>query len=105
MLGTAVAVTATNTSVGLALVTVARADAAAAAFLVVPALTVFAAYRAYTGERQKHESLEFLYEATRTLSRSREVVPALGDLLAKTLDTFRAELAEIVLFSPEPGQP
>ena len=49
--------------------------------LLVPALTVFLAYRAYLLERQRHERLEFLYEATRTLSRSPEIVQALEGLL------------------------
>ena len=61
---------------------------------------VFAAYRAYVSERQRHEKLEFLYEANRTLSRSPEVAEALEGLLSRSLEAFRAELAEVLLFAP-----
>ena len=71
----------------------------------MPAVTVFLAYRAYLLERQRHERLEFLYEATRTLARSPEIVQALEGLLGKSLEAFRAELAEIVLFSSDGSPP
>ena len=63
--------------------------------------TLFAAYRAYLSERERHKRLEFLYEANRTLARSREVAHALEGLLARSLEAFRAELAEIILFGSE----
>jgi diguanylate cyclase (GGDEF)-like protein len=91
-------VTITNTSIALAAALVVEADARAVPVLVVPALTVFAAYRAYLTERQRHDKLEFLYEANRTLSRSPEVAEALEGLLARSLEAFRAEVAEVVLF-------
>ena len=50
-------------------------------------------------ERTKHESLEFLYGVARSLSRAPDVESALVDLLRRTSDTFRVEVAEIVLFS------
>ena len=56
-------------------------------------------------ERQRHERLEFLYEATRTLSRSPEMVLALEGLLERSLESFRAEMAEIVLFGSEGNPP
>jgi diguanylate cyclase (GGDEF)-like protein len=98
-------VSATNTSLALVGAIVVATDARAIPLLVVPAITVFLAYRAYLGERQRHERLEFLYEATRTLSRSPEIVQALEGLLARSLEAFRAELAEIVLFSSDGGPP
>ena len=66
---------------------------------------MFLAYRAYLMERQRHERLEFLYEATRTLSRSPEIVLALEGLLERSLEAFRAEMAEIVLFSSDGSPP
>ena len=51
-------------------------DARALPVLLVPTVTVFAVYRAYVAERQRHEKLEFLYEANRTLSNSPEVAEA-----------------------------
>jgi diguanylate cyclase (GGDEF)-like protein len=98
-------VTATNTSLGLAGAIVVSADARAIPLLVVPAMVVYLAYRAYLMERQRHERLEFLYEATRTLSRSPEMVLALEGLLERSLESFRAEMAEIVLFGSEGNPP
>src|SRR5262249_33232630 len=46
-----------------------------------------------------------LYEATRTLARSPEIVQALKGLLEPSLEAFRAELAEIALFSSEGSPP
>jgi len=99
------AVTATNASLGLAGGVIVAYDARALPLLVVPAVTVFLAYRAYASQRQRHESLEFLYETTRTLSRSPEIVLALEGLLARSVEAFRAELAEIVLFPAEGNVP
>ena len=98
------AVTATNTSLGLAGAIVVSTDPRAIPLLAVPALVVFLAYRAYLMERQRHDRLEFLYEATRTLSRSPEMVLALEGLLERSLESFRAEMAEIVLFGTD-GKP
>jgi len=105
MLSMDMAVTATNASLGLAGGVIVAADARALPLLVVPAVTVFLAYRAYASERQRHESLEFLYETTRTLSRSPEIVLALEGLLARSVEAFRAEVAEIVLFPSEGNAP
>src|SRR2546423_6806502 len=94
-----------NTTVALAASIVLSFDPRAIPLLIVPAITVFLAYRAYLLERQRHERLEFLYEATRTLSRSPEIVQALEGLLAKSLEAFRAELAETWLFSSDGSPP
>src|SRR5436190_6568037 len=98
-------VSATNTSLALAGAIVVSTDASAIPLLLVPAVTVFLAYRAYLLERQRHERLEFLYEATRTLARSPEIGQALEGLLDRSLEAFRAELAEIVLFSSDGSPP
>ena len=68
---------------------------------MIPGATVFVVYRAYIAERQRHERLEFLYEANRTLARSPEVAEALEGLLARSLEAFRAEVAEVMLFSAD----
>ena len=98
-------VTATNTCLALAGAIVISTDPRATPLLVVPALVVYLAYRAYLMERQRHERLEFLYEATRTLSRSPEMVLALEGLLERSLESFRAEMAEIVLFGSDGNPP
>ena len=71
------AVTVTNTSLALAGAIVVADRRARDPAAAVPALTVFLAYRAYMMERQRHERLEFLYEATRTLVALAEIVLAL----------------------------
>jgi diguanylate cyclase (GGDEF)-like protein len=90
-------VTLTNTSIGLAAALVLAADARALPILLVPAVSAFAIYRAYVSERQRHEKLEFLYEANKTLSRSPEMAEAIEGLLARSLEAFRSEIAEVIL--------
>ena len=93
----------TNTSLALIGVTILWRDAMAAWLLLVPALTLFIAYRAYTSERQKHERMEFLYKSSRILQRSPEVDAAVVSLLGEARKMFRAEAAEIVLFPSAEG--
>jgi diguanylate cyclase (GGDEF)-like protein len=93
-----VVVTMSNTMLGLCGAVLTAADARALPLLLVPSATLFAAYRAYLSERERHTRLEFLYEANRTLARSQEIAPALEGLLARSLEAFRAEIAEIILF-------
>ena len=94
-------VTATNSSIAIAAAIVVATDPRAVPVLLVPALSVLLLYRAYISERQRHEQLEFLYEANRTLSRSPEVAEAIEGLLARSLEAFRSEIAEVVLFSAD----
>src|SRR5918995_1235918 len=78
--------------------------AVAGLLLVPPTVLLMAAYRAYLSERRRNSELEFLYEATRTLSRSSEIVPELEALLARTASAFRVEAVDLVLFSAEPSR-
>ena len=98
MLAMDAVVTLSNTTIAVAAALVVAADARALPLLAVPALTFFLLYRGYMSERQRHEKLEFLYEANRTLSRSPEVAEALEGLLARSREAFRAEIAEVILF-------
>jgi diguanylate cyclase (GGDEF)-like protein len=101
MIGMDLVVTTSNASLGLCGAVIAATDIHALPLLLVPAVTLFAAYRAYLSERERHQRLEFLYEANRTLARSREIAPALEGLLLRSLEAFRAEVAEIILFGSE----
>src|SRR5690349_4738649 len=101
MFVTDLTVTLTNSSIGLVAALIVSTQPWALPLLLVPLLTVFLAYRAYISERKRGERLEFLYEANRTLSRSPEVAEALEGLLARSLDAFRVERAEIVLWTPD----
>jgi len=94
-------VTLTNSSIAIAAALVVSIDARAVPVLLVPAATVFLVYRAYVSERQRHEKLEFLYEANRALSRSPEVAEAIEGVLARSLEAFRSEIAEVVLFGAD----
>ncbi len=99
MMGVDLLVSLTNTSVGLAGATLVAQDSRAGWLLIAPACILLLAYRAYLSERTRHESLDFLYGVARSLSRAPDIETALADLLARTRDSFRVEVAEIVLFS------
>jgi diguanylate cyclase (GGDEF)-like protein len=104
MFATDALVTLINASIAIAASLVVATDPRAVPVLLVPALTVFLVYRAYISERQRHERLEFLYDANRTLSRSPEVAEALEALLARSLEAFCADIAEVLLFTGD-GEP
>jgi diguanylate cyclase (GGDEF)-like protein len=95
--GLAVTVCVTNTCLALAGAAAVASDERAAILLLAPAAAVVLAYRAYTAERRKHESLDFLHEVTGLLAQAPDVATALAGLLERTLDVFRGDLAEIVL--------
>jgi diguanylate cyclase (GGDEF)-like protein len=101
MLSMDLVVTTSNASLGLCGAVITANDAHALPLLLIPSVTLFAAYRAYLSERERHKRLEFLYEANRTLARSREIAHALEGLLVRSLEAFRAEIAEIILFGSE----
>jgi len=96
-IGVALAVCVTNTCLALAGAAAVASDSRAAILLVAPAAAVVLAYRAYTAERRKHESLEFLHEVTGLMAHAPDLATGLGGLLERTLDVFRGDVAEIVL--------
>jgi diguanylate cyclase (GGDEF)-like protein len=97
MVAMAVAVAATNTSLALAAGTVVGSDPRGVVLLLAPAAAVFLAYRAYTSERRQKADLEFLHEASRTLTSSADTAPGVAGMLAMALETFRGEVAEVCL--------
>jgi diguanylate cyclase (GGDEF)-like protein len=97
MVGMAVAVAATNMSLGLAAGTVVANDPRGVVLLLAPAAAVFLAYRAYTSERRQKADLEFLHEASRTLSSAADTAPGVAGMLALALENFRGEVAEVCL--------
>ena len=96
MLGADLLVALTNTSVALAGATVVAHDLRAGWLLLPPAAILLLAYRAWVSERAKHQSLEFLYGVTRSLSRGGELEAELLDLLRRTRSSFRVQTAELV---------
>lgn len=103
----AVAASASNSALGIISVLVLHStpgsEPAAMLLLLVPALTMFVAYRAYTAQREQRKALRFLYECTRTLHQSPDLESAVAELLALSRETFRSEVAEITFFTPGDG--
>ena len=91
-----------NASLATLAVMVLLVDPRSIVLLAVPTAVVFVAYRAYIGEREKHERLELLYESSRLLHYAPELDSAIGALLEHARRMFRAERAELMLF-PEPS--
>ncbi len=90
-----------NTSLALLAVMALWIDPRSIVLLAVPTAIVFVAYRAYMGEREKHERLELLYESSRLLHYAPELDSAIGALLEHARRMFRAERADLLLF-PDP---
>jgi signal transduction histidine kinase len=98
LVGVGMAITLINTGVALAGVTVMWLDIRAAWLLLVPVVILVPAYRAYASGRQRHQTLDSLYQSTRLLQRSLKVDSMLPTLLSHAREMFRAELAELDLF-------
>jgi diguanylate cyclase (GGDEF)-like protein len=94
---------ATNTSLGLIGIMVLSIYPAAGWLLLVPAATLFLAYRAYAEERRKHESLSFLYEATRIVNQSPGIESSILALLSHARKVFKADLAELTVATATNG--
>jgi diguanylate cyclase (GGDEF)-like protein len=99
VLASGLVVTATNTSIALIAAAVIWSNPGAAWLLLVPTTTIFLAYKAYTSERHKHQSLDFIYQATRILHESRQIEAAMLALLTHAREMFRADVAEITIFA------
>jgi signal transduction histidine kinase len=103
-LGLGTLMTMSNSCLALVGATILWLNPGSAWLLLVPIATLFFAYRAYTSERQKHHTLESLYETTRVAHGSLQVQEAMHSLLSQTRKMFRAEIAQITLFTSEDGQ-
>jgi K+-sensing histidine kinase KdpD len=91
----------TNTSVALVAAVLLRSALWTTWLLVIPATTLFVAYRAYQQQRTQNESLEFLYESTRMLQGSLDIEDTVRALLEQVRKMFRAEVARVTLFPTE----
>ncbi|MDQ3877917.1 MAG: ATP-binding protein [Actinomycetota bacterium] len=87
----------TNTSLALIEITILWHQPGAGWLILVPASALFLAYRAYASGRQKHESLEQLYRASRVAQRSLKLEETQLALLSQAREMFRAEIAHILL--------
>lgn len=104
-LGLGTIMTMSNSCLALVGATILWVSPGSAWLLLVPIATLFFAYRAYTSERQKHHSLESLYETTRVAHGSLQVQEAMHSLLSQTRKMFRAEIAQITLFNGGTEEP
>ena len=92
-----------TTCLALIAVRLAAADPRAMLLLGTPLAALFVAYRAYLGDRQRHEEIGHLYEVSRTFQEAADVDDSIRALLRQATDMFRAERAEVILLSPEEG--
>jgi diguanylate cyclase (GGDEF)-like protein len=100
------AVTAVFTaSLGIIAAVVVEAQPAIAWLLIVPTAGIYLANWAYTTQRRRHESLDFLYQSTQLLHQSPELESAIVDLLQHTRDTFHTEAAELIYLTESGEEP
>jgi signal transduction histidine kinase len=92
-------VSATNASIGLIGALILWIQPSAAWVLAVPTGILFFSYRFYTSQREQHTRMEFLYESTHLLNRSLKLEASLPALLSQAQTMFKADFAEILLFS------
>jgi signal transduction histidine kinase len=95
----ALTVAACNTGLGLGAVTIFALEPRSAWLMIPPVVVVFLSYRAFSRQREKHESLEFLFESTRALQHAATVEDAMRTLLDQTRSMFRAEIASATFFA------
>jgi signal transduction histidine kinase len=104
-LGMATTVTLANTSLALVGTELLWIQWQSVWLLVLPVGVVLVAYRAFTSQRQKHHSLESLYESSRQLQQSLEVERAVLSLLSRAREMFRAEIASMTFVPETEGEP
>ncbi|MGH2692683.1 MAG: GAF domain-containing protein, partial [Actinomycetota bacterium] len=97
-------VSATNASIGLIGALILWVQPSAAWVLAAPTAILFFSYRVYTSQREQHTRMEFLYESTHLLNRSLKLEAALPALLSQAQTMFKADVAEILLFTHK-GEP
>jgi len=88
-----------NIALGLVAVSALGRDVGEALVLGVPAVMLYAAYGAYTSQRRKRESLEFLYDASTAMHEAADSESAVRALLDRTRTCFQAESAHLALFT------
>ena len=97
VIGVALLGAAFNACVGLVAVTVLWTDARGAVLLVAIGIILCFAYREYASLRQRHASLELLYEFTQAVRSSGDAEQIVTDVLAQAREMLRAEIAELAI--------
>ena len=93
-----------NVSLALVLTTAVRAEPSVGEPMVIIILAAGAFYRAHVSLRQRHSSLEMLYKFTSGLNQS-TTDNRIRDILQRTGDMLRAELAGLLLTGTDSGDP
>jgi len=99
MLGTAI-----NTCLALIVVNLMWFHPQVVWLLAVPVAGVALSYRAYVSERENRQQVAFLYESSRQLQHGGDLDQALIDVLKGSCETFRVEMAEIIIFPTREGE-
>jgi diguanylate cyclase (GGDEF)-like protein len=92
-----------NACAGLVAVIILRADARSGFLLAVVGAILCVAYREYASLRQRHASLELLYEFTQAVHGSGDAEQIVADVLAQARQMLRAEVSELALLATEEG--
>jgi diguanylate cyclase (GGDEF)-like protein len=71
--------------------------------MVVPVAGVALSYRAYVSERENRQQVAFLYESSRQLHHGGDLDQALLEVLKGSRETFRVEMAEVIIFPTRDG--
>ncbi len=90
-------VTVLNASIGMLVTEAVAVAPRAAIFTVIPALALFAGYRAYAASRHERGRLKALYEATRDVHGSPQLEMSLMAAATHGRDMFESEFCEIVM--------
>ena len=99
MLGTVI-----NVCLGLITVNLMWFHPQVAWLLVIPAGGVALAYRAYVAERENRQQVDFLYTSSRHLQDAEDLDQALLDVLKDSCETFRVEMAAMIIFPTREGE-
>jgi signal transduction histidine kinase len=103
--GVGTALTVANTALGILAVMVYLEHPASVLLVAAPAATTFLAGKALTDLQRKHEDLLQLQRATGLAQRSLKREDMIPELLQQMRAMFNAEIAEVLLWPEEPGQP
>jgi signal transduction histidine kinase len=103
--GVGTALTVANTALGILAVMVYLEHPASVLLVAAPAATTFLAGKALTDLQRKHDDLLQLQRATGLAQRSLKREDMIPELLQQMRAMFNAEIAEVLLWPEEPGQP
>jgi signal transduction histidine kinase len=105
VVGVGTALTVANTALGVLAVMVYLEHPASVLLVAAPATTTYLAGKALTDLQRKHDDLLQLQRATGLAQGSLKREDMIPELLQHMRAMFNAEIAEVLLWPEEPGQP